>query len=160
MTIKANTLEMRSELKSEQRRFVISTMALVVWIVFLSAILTYLASVLWPSTAAAENTFKHRMILARFDTNHDGEIAIEEFGAIHRRMFKRLDRNSDGSLTRAEFTIQNGVENKRRVTGFMRLDRNDDALLSPVEFAATALFGSIEYRSETGEVFYTPAANL
>jgi len=138
MTIKANTLEIRSESKSERRRFVLSTVALALWIAILSANLTYLTSVLWPSPVAAENSFKHRMILARFDKNHDGKIAIEEFGAIHRRMFKRLDRTSDGSLSRAEFTEENGVENERRVAGFIRLDRNHDGLLSPDEFATTA----------------------
>lgn len=60
---------------------------------------------------------------ARFDTNGDGEVTLEEFNAGHEKMFDKIDANGDGRISLEEF---NAAHEKM----FEKMDTNGDGVLS------------------------------
>ncbi|HSH30290.1 MAG TPA: EF-hand domain-containing protein [Thiohalobacter sp.] len=60
---------------------------------------------------------------AKFDTNGDGKVTLEEFNTGHAKMFEMLDTNGDGKVTLEEF-------NARHAKMFEMLDTNGDGVLS------------------------------
>ena len=83
------------------------------------------------------------------DTNHDGQLSMDEFVAGHAKKFDKMDKNGDGKVTSAE--MQAAKEAKAQEHGgepanaegmtadkMSKLDTNGDGAISKQEFEAGA----------------------
>lgn len=83
-----------------------------------------------------------KVLLAQYDTDHNGEITLLEWNAVERArgekveaQFRALDRNHDGKLSEAELSSGKGHDSVVRER-FERLDLNKDGAITEPEARA------------------------
>jgi Ca2+-binding EF-hand superfamily protein len=102
--------------------------------------------------ASEQRENRAEKMFARFDTDQDGRITLEEFEASRKDRFANADQNSDGSISRDELIaaiVARASDRAETVAErmFSRLDADDDGLISadeiPADRAAT-LFARLD----------------
>jgi thiol-disulfide isomerase/thioredoxin len=90
----------------------------------------------WYRKAVSQTRFDWKTVSGRFDRNHDGAIARDEFPGPDAD-FQRLDRDRDGRLTATDldFSANRGGESFG-LEAFSTADRDGDGKLSRQEFTA------------------------
>lgn len=102
---------------------------------------TFVASVLMApalllaAPASAQSPGQMQQLLARADTNGDGEITRAEFDRVRLQMFARLDRNGDGYVDAADRPRMFGDRFDQAYAMLSSLDTNGDRRIARAELA-------------------------
>jgi Ca2+-binding EF-hand superfamily protein len=110
-------------------------------------------------SAAHAQPFSGPGLLARVDTNKDGQITREESAAARERMFRRLDKNKDGLIDEPEIekarqaiVDRAAMMEKRLSSRWQRMDSDGDGKVSAAEFQARSAMFELADRNGDGVV--------